>query len=211
MVELHARCGGGEPETSRAAEDNLTDAAGTRSDALAFFYGLLFLLGLVAVLVYSPSLIPLAYLGFAAIAFPHRVITFHKKRWTFYLVDFCYFANAACCAFFLAAPEDARAEAAVWALCEGPLAAALIAWQSAWLLGSPGHVVRWGGGERQVEDVLGTRARLYAKAAMAAKRSSAAVVVDDNFSPLGVVYLEDVEAELIRQRLLNEPDANFNR
>ncbi|KAG2444864.1 hypothetical protein HXX76_001602 [Chlamydomonas incerta] len=76
------------------------------------------------------------------------------------------------------------------------------------------------GGVKTVEDVLGTRARLYvrhtlplsqAKAAMAAKGSSAAVVVDDNFSPLGVVYLEDVEAELIRQRLLNEPDANFNR
>eukprot|EP00198_Chlamydomonas_reinhardtii_P000776 XP_001690111.1 predicted protein [Chlamydomonas reinhardtii] len=75
-------------------------------------------------------------------------------------------------------------------------------------------------GAKTVEDVLGTRARLYvrhtlplsqAKAAMAAKGSSAAVVVDDNFSPLGVVYLEDVEAELIRQRLLNEPDANFNR
>ncbi|KAG2448571.1 hypothetical protein HYH02_006462 [Chlamydomonas schloesseri] len=77
-----------------------------------------------------------------------------------------------------------------------------------------------GDGVKTVEDVLGTRARLYvrhtlplsqAKAAMAAKGSSAAVVVDDNFSPLGVVYLEDVEAELIRQRLLNEPDANFNR
>ncbi|KAG2496243.1 hypothetical protein HYH03_005841 [Edaphochlamys debaryana] len=76
------------------------------------------------------------------------------------------------------------------------------------------------GGDKTVEDVLGTRARLYvrhtlplaqAKAAMAAKGSSAAVVVDDNFSPLGVVYAEDVEAELIRQRLLNEPDANFNR
>ncbi|GIL50877.1 hypothetical protein Vafri_6854 [Volvox africanus] len=77
-----------------------------------------------------------------------------------------------------------------------------------------------GDGVKTVEDVLGTRANLYvrhtlplaqAKAAMAAKASSAAVVVDDNFSPLGVVYLEDVEAELIRQRLLNEPDANFNR
>lgn len=73
---------------------------------------------------------------------------------------------------------------------------------------------------RAVEDVLGTKASLYvrhtlplaqAKAAMSAKNSSAAVVVDDNFSPLGVVYLEDVEAELIRQQLLNEPDANFNR
>ncbi|GLI60659.1 hypothetical protein VaNZ11_002859 [Volvox africanus] len=86
------------------------------------------------------------------------------------------------------------------------------------LVAPPGSAT--GDGVKTVEDVLGTRANLYvrhtlplaqAKAAMAAKAASAAVVVDDNFSPLGVVYLEDVEAELIRQRLLNEPDANFNR
>lgn len=37
----------------------------------------------------------------------------------------------------------------------------------------------------------------------------AAVVVDDNFSPVGVAYLDDVEEELVRQRMLNERDNNF--
>ncbi|GFR48199.1 hypothetical protein Agub_g10016 [Astrephomene gubernaculifera] len=76
------------------------------------------------------------------------------------------------------------------------------------------------GAPKTVESVLGTRASLYvrhtlplaqAKSAMLSRGSQAAVVVDDNLSPLGVVYLEDVEAELLRQRLMNEPDANFNR
>jgi hypothetical protein len=41
--------------------------------------------------------------------------------------------------------------------------------------------------------------------------TQAAVVVDDSFTPLGLVYLEDIEAELIRRQLLAEPDANFGR
>lgn len=71
-----------------------------------------------------------------------------------------------------------------------------------------------------VEAVIATPAKLYvrhtlpieqAKDAMAARASAAAVVVDDNFTPMGIVYLEDIEAELVKQQLLNEPDANFDR
>ncbi|EFJ47524.1 hypothetical protein VOLCADRAFT_105085 [Volvox carteri f. nagariensis] len=51
------------------------------------------------------------------------------------------FCNLACCAFLLFRPEDPRLEAAVYVLCEGPLAAALIAWQCAWLMVSPDHVI----------------------------------------------------------------------
>ena len=39
--------------------------------------------------------------------------------------------------------------------------------------------------------------------------AQAAVVVDDNFSPVGIAYLDDVEEEIVRQRLLNERDSNF--
>jgi len=41
--------------------------------------------------------------------------------------------------------------------------------------------------------------------------SAAAVVVDDNFTPLGLVYLEDVEAELVKQALLAQEDINLGR
>lgn len=71
---------------------------------------------------------------------------------------------------------------------------------------------------KTVENIMGTKARLYvrhtlplaqAKAAMLAKGSPAAVVVNDDFSPMGVVFLEDVEGELLRIKLLSKPDANF--
>jgi hypothetical protein len=71
-----------------------------------------------------------------------------------------------------------------------------------------------------VEAVIATPAKLYvrhtlpleqAKEALAARASAAAVVVDDNFTPMGIVYLEDIEAELVKQQLLNQPDSNFDR
>jgi hypothetical protein len=40
------------------------------------------------------------------------------------------------------APGNLQLEAAVYALADGPLAAALIVWQSAWVFGSPSHVIR---------------------------------------------------------------------
>eukprot|EP00775_Hariotina_reticulata_P005436 gene5436-5669_t len=74
--------------------------------------------------------------------------------------------------------------------------------------------------QKTVETVIATPARLYvrhtlpleqAKDALTARGSAAAVVVDDNFTPMGIVYLDDIEAELVKQELLMEPDTNFAR
>jgi hypothetical protein len=71
-----------------------------------------------------------------------------------------------------------------------------------------------------VESVIATPAKLYvrhtlpleqAKDALLARSSAAAVVVDDNFTPMGIVYIDDIEAELVKQQLLNAPDTNFDR
>jgi hypothetical protein len=71
-----------------------------------------------------------------------------------------------------------------------------------------------------VESVIATPAKLYvrhtlpleqAKDALLARSSAAAVVVDDNFTPMGIVYIDDIEAELVKQQLLNAPDSNFDR
>jgi CBS domain-containing protein len=73
---------------------------------------------------------------------------------------------------------------------------------------------------KTVESVMSTSASLYvrhtlplaqAKAAMEGKGSEAAVVVDDSLTPMGLVYLEDIEAELVKQQLLMQPDNNFNK
>ena len=50
--------------------------------------------------------------------------------------------NLATVCLLVFAPGNLQLEAAVYALADGPLAAALIVWQSAWVFGSPSHVIR---------------------------------------------------------------------
>lgn len=60
----------------------------------------------------------------------------------FFLIDFCYFVNLATVVYLLWFPNDARVEALVYALADGPVAGALVAWQCPWLFGSAEHTVR---------------------------------------------------------------------
>lgn len=68
-----------------------------------------------------------------------------------------------------------------------------------------------------VESVISAPAKLYvrhtlpleqARAAMILNSSPAAIVVDDAFCPMGVVYLVDVETELAQRKILMAPDDN---
>lgn len=54
----------------------------------------------------------------------------------------CSWANAAAAAFIILTPTQPQLYAAVYALADGPLAGALIVWQSAWVFGSASHSIR---------------------------------------------------------------------
>eukprot|EP00879_Flechtneria_rotunda_P032583 GHRR01035815.1.p1 GENE.GHRR01035815.1~~GHRR01035815.1.p1 ORF type:complete len:149 (+),score=38.40 GHRR01035815.1:828-1274(+) len=58
-----------------------------------------------------------------------------------FLIDFCYFVNIATVTFLLWYPNSRRFEALVYALSDGPLAGALVAWQCPWVFGSGEHTV----------------------------------------------------------------------
>lgn len=57
-------------------------------------------------------------------------------------VQYCSWANAAAAAFIIMNPPQPKLYAAVYALTDGPLAGALIVWQSAWVFGSASHSIR---------------------------------------------------------------------
>eukprot|EP00775_Hariotina_reticulata_P009226 gene9226-9391_t len=59
----------------------------------------------------------------------------------FFLIDFCYVVNLATVVYLLWFPNDVRVEALVYALADGPVAGALVAWQCPWLFGSAEHTV----------------------------------------------------------------------
>jgi len=60
----------------------------------------------------------------------------------FYLIDFCYFVNVAAVIYLLWFPHHTGFEALVYALADGPLAGALVAWQCPWVFGSAEHTTR---------------------------------------------------------------------
>jgi hypothetical protein len=135
------------PSAGAAAEAlaRLKDAAAAgRARALPYSLGT-FGFGALAFLAgAAPGLLPAAFLLFAGTAMPLRFIDFCHKKWQFFTIDFCYFVNGAAAAHLLLTPDDAAVEAMVYALCDGPLAAALAAWQCAWVFGDSEHTVRWG-------------------------------------------------------------------
>lgn len=61
----------------------------------------------------------------------------------FYLIDFCYFVNALVVIHLLFFPNNTGLEALAYALSDGPLAGALVAWQCPWVFGSAEHTTRW--------------------------------------------------------------------
>ncbi|KAG2425765.1 hypothetical protein HXX76_013391 [Chlamydomonas incerta] len=149
-VHAHAGTASGTP-TEPLKDSSPVDVVGTlnaiarqqgaHGASLRYFGGCLVLAGLVALLCFAPALVPLAFLGFVATCLPYRVWSFTRRKWVFFLVDYCYFANLAAAAFLVWAPTHAGWEAAVYASCEGPLAGALVAWQCAWVMGSPDHII----------------------------------------------------------------------
>lgn len=114
---------------------------GPRDDARSFFWGTLGLAALAYAAGAAPWSLHLIFLCFFFLALPMRAVSFWRQKWQFFLIDYCYAAAAAAAFFLLFVPDDPRAEAVVYALTEGPLAAALAAWQCRWQLGSLEHTV----------------------------------------------------------------------
>lgn len=83
---------------------------------------------------------------FAATALPWRAWRFSvaQPRNAPFLLDFCYAVNAAVAAFLCLPPgrRSPQLEGAAYALADGPVAGALVAWQVAWLFDSADHTVR---------------------------------------------------------------------
>jgi hypothetical protein len=106
------------------------------------FGGLLFLAGA------QPAWLPAAFLVFCATGLPWRVYHYTrvKPRNRMFLLDFCYLTSALAAALLVtpAARRHAGLVGAVYALADGPVSSALLAWQCTWVFHSAEHTVRWG-------------------------------------------------------------------
>lgn len=115
--------------------------SGSKQESQNFAIGSLVFAALAFVCGSAPWLLPQLYLVFAAVALPWRVYQFYRKRLSFYLLDFCYWANLATVWYLVAGSGNPHMGTMVYALADGPLAGALLVWQSAWVFGSAAHSV----------------------------------------------------------------------
>ncbi|KAF5726083.1 hypothetical protein HS088_TW23G00824 [Tripterygium wilfordii] len=87
------------------------------------FGGFCFLLGA------RPQDIPYVYCLFYVIFVPLRWIYYRFKKWHYYLLDFCYYANTIFVVHLLLYPKNEKLFMVCFSFAEGPLAWALIIWR----------------------------------------------------------------------------------
>eukprot|EP01025_Chloroclados_australasicus_P068792 TRINITY_DN958_c0_g1_i3.p2 TRINITY_DN958_c0_g1~~TRINITY_DN958_c0_g1_i3.p2 ORF type:complete len:486 (+),score=50.96 TRINITY_DN958_c0_g1_i3:89-1459(+) len=88
-----------------------------------------------------PWALPLFYLMFCVVCLPQRALVFHRRKWTFFMIDFCYFVNVAAAFALVFMPINSQVQTMVYALADGPVAGALLVWQCAWVFGIWDHAV----------------------------------------------------------------------
>lgn len=87
------------------------------------FGGFCFLLGA------RPQDVPYVYCLFYVIFVPLRWIYYRYKKWHYYLLDFCYYANTIFLVTLLMYPKDEKLFMVCFSFAEGPLAWAIIVWR----------------------------------------------------------------------------------
>ncbi|KAI4344564.1 hypothetical protein L6164_011776 [Bauhinia variegata] len=99
------------------------------------FGGFCFLLGA------RPQDIPYVYCLFYVIFVPLRWIYYRFKKWHYYLLDFCYYANTIFLADLLFYPKNEKLFMVCFSFAEGPLAWALIVWRCSLVFSSLDKIV----------------------------------------------------------------------
>uniref|UniRef100_A0A1D1YQV9 Glycerophosphocholine acyltransferase 1 n=1 Tax=Anthurium amnicola TaxID=1678845 RepID=A0A1D1YQV9_9ARAE len=99
------------------------------------FGGICYLLGA------RPQDIPYVYCLFYVTFVPLRWIYYRSKKWHYYLLDFCYYANTIFIITLLFFPKNERLFMVCFSFAEGPLAWALIVWRCSLVFSSLDKIV----------------------------------------------------------------------
>lgn len=99
------------------------------------FGGFCFLLGA------RPQDVPYVYCLFYVIFVPLRWIYYRFKKWHYYLLDFCYYANTIFLVMLLFYPRNEKFFMVCFSFAEGPLAWALIVWRCSLVFSSVDKIV----------------------------------------------------------------------
>ncbi|KAK7354620.1 hypothetical protein VNO80_20085 [Phaseolus coccineus] len=88
-----------------------------------------------------PEAVPLVYCLFYIVFVPLRWIYYRFKKWHYYLLDFCYYANTILLICLLFYPRNEKLFMVCFSFAEGPLAWALIVWRCSLVFSSFDKIV----------------------------------------------------------------------
>ncbi|KAJ4823433.1 glycerophosphocholine acyltransferase [Turnera subulata] len=88
-----------------------------------------------------PQDIPYVYCAFYVTFVPLRWIYYRYKKWHYYLLDFCYYANTIFLVHLLLYPKNEKLFMVCFSFSEGPLAWALIVWRCSLVFSSADKIV----------------------------------------------------------------------
>jgi uncharacterized membrane-anchored protein YitT (DUF2179 family) len=89
----------------------------------------------------KPQVIPYFYCFFLFVALPLRWMYYKAKKWHYFLLDFCYYANAIFVFLLLVQPDNEKLFMICFAFSEGPLAWAIIVWRCSLVFSSLDKIV----------------------------------------------------------------------
>jgi len=99
-------------------------------DKFSFGLGVTVLMATEYMCLQHPDQFGMYYVGMISAMMALRFYMYAKSRYLYFLLDFCYFANAACFLSVLVYPENARLWRLNFAVSNGTLLGALLAWRN---------------------------------------------------------------------------------
>lgn len=105
------------------------------------FLGVLGFGGFCFILGARPQDVPYVYCLFYITFVPLRWIYYRYKKWHYYLLDFCYYANTIFLVMLLMFPKNVKLFMVCFSFAEGPLAWALIIWRCSLVFSSLDKIV----------------------------------------------------------------------
>ncbi|OWM77281.1 hypothetical protein CDL15_Pgr028918 [Punica granatum] len=108
---------------------------------ITHFFGVLGSGGFCLLLGARPQDIPYVYCFFYVTFVPLRWIYYRFKKWHYYLLDFCYYANTIFLVDLLLYPKNEKLFMICFSFAEGPLAWALIIWRCSLVFSSVDKII----------------------------------------------------------------------
>ncbi|KAK8970648.1 hypothetical protein KSP40_PGU009703 [Platanthera guangdongensis] len=105
------------------------------------FLGVVGFGGFCYILGARPQDVPYVYCLFYITFVPLRWIYYRYKKWHYYLLDFCYYANTIFLVMLLMFPKNVKLFMVCFSFAEGPLAWALIVWRCSLVFSSLDKIV----------------------------------------------------------------------